>query len=101
MQVWVDARINSIKRKPHESQCSCQFFVNLYVNQGPLGSERATLSKETEAVGIDQISILQKLDNDPCEADNNRHETQFYRWEFCEDCSLVQRSKLFLGKIFS
>ncbi|KAJ6891913.1 hypothetical protein NC651_025190 [Populus alba x Populus x berolinensis] len=76
--VWVDTRINSIKRIPHESQCSCQLFVNLYVNQGPLGSERATLSKETEAVGIDQISILQKLDNDPCEADNNRHETQFY-----------------------
>ncbi|CAK7325930.1 unnamed protein product [Dovyalis caffra] len=99
--VWVDAKISSIKRKPHESQCSCQFFVNLYVNQGPLGSERATLSKETEAAGIDQISILQKLDNDPCEADNNRLETQFYRWEFCDDCSLVQKSKLFLGKFLA
>ncbi|KAJ6357496.1 hypothetical protein OIU78_005363 [Salix suchowensis] len=68
---------------------------------GPLGSERATLSKEIEAVGINQISILQKLDNDPCESDNNRHETQFYRWEFCENCSLVQRSKLFLGSFLA
>jgi DNA repair and recombination RAD54-like protein len=68
------------------------------VNQGPLGSERARLSKETEAVGINEISVLQKLDNDPCEADNNQQEAQFYRWEFCEDCSLVQRSKLFLGR---
>ncbi|KAJ6325038.1 hypothetical protein OIU76_012179 [Salix suchowensis] len=67
----------------------------------PLGSERATLSKEIEAVGINQISILQKLDNDPCESDNNRHETQFYRWEFCENCSLVQRSKLFLGSFLA
>ncbi|KAJ6370116.1 hypothetical protein OIU76_028394 [Salix suchowensis] len=72
--VWVDAKISSIKRKPHVSHCSCQFFVNLYVNQGRLGSERATLSKETEAVGINEISIVQKLDNDPCEADNNQQE---------------------------
>ncbi|KAG5223185.1 SNF2 domain-containing protein [Salix suchowensis] len=96
--VWVDAKISSIKRKPHVSHCSCQFFVNLYVNQGRLGSERATLSKETEAVGINEISIVQKLDNDPCEADNNQQEAQFYRWECCVDCSLVQRSKLFKGR---
>ncbi|KAJ6340163.1 hypothetical protein OIU77_008003 [Salix suchowensis] len=54
--VWVDAKISSIKRKPH------------------------------------------KLDNDPCEADNNQQEAQFYRWECCVDCSLVQRSKLFKGR---
>ncbi|KAJ6687817.1 SNF2 DOMAIN-CONTAINING PROTEIN CLASSY 2-RELATED [Salix koriyanagi] len=96
--VWVDAKISSIKRKPHVSHCSCQFFVTLYVNQGRLGSERATLSKETEAVGINEISIVQKLDNDPCEADNNQQEAQFYRWECCVDCSLVQRSKLFKGR---
>ncbi|KAJ6373987.1 hypothetical protein OIU78_029646 [Salix suchowensis] len=95
--VWVDAKISSIKRKPHVSHCSCQFFVTLYVNQGRLGSERATLSKETEAVGINEISIVQKLDNDPCEADNNQQEAQIYRWECCVDCSLVQRSKLFKG----
>ncbi|KAG5226829.1 SNF2 domain-containing protein [Salix suchowensis] len=96
--VWVDAKISSIKRKPHVSHCSCQFFVNLYVNQGRLGSERATLSKETEAVGINEISIVQILDNDPCEADNNQQEAQFYRWECCVDCSLLQRSKLFKGR---
>lgn len=96
--MWVDAKISSIKRKPHVSHCSCQFFVTLYVNQGRLGSERATLSKETEAVGINEISIVQKLDNDPCEADNNQQEAQFYRWECCVDCSLVQRSKLFKGR---
>ncbi|KAL6123515.1 hypothetical protein ACLB2K_076037 [Fragaria x ananassa] len=53
--IYVDARISSIERGPHDSQCSCRFHVNFYVNQGPLGSERATLKKETEVIGIDQI----------------------------------------------
>ncbi|KAJ6726863.1 SNF2 DOMAIN-CONTAINING PROTEIN CLASSY 2 [Salix purpurea] len=83
--VWVDAKISSIKRKPHVSHCSCQFFVNLYVNQGRLGSERATLSKETEAVGINEISIVRKLDNDPCEAHNNQQEASGSTAECCVD----------------
>ncbi|XP_058007817.1 SNF2 domain-containing protein CLASSY 1 isoform X1 [Hevea brasiliensis] len=92
--VWADAKINSIERKPHESRCECQFFVKRYVNQGPLGSEKATLSKDIEVVGIDQICILQKLQKNPCEG-------QFYRWDFSEDCSCVQRTKLFIGKFSS
>ncbi|XP_012086690.1 SNF2 domain-containing protein CLASSY 1 [Jatropha curcas] len=93
-EVWSDARINSIERKPHESQCECQFFVKRYVNQGPLGSEKGTLSKDIEKVGIDQICILQRVDKIPCEG-------QFYRWDFSEDCSCVQRTKLFIGKFCS
>ncbi|KAJ0103379.1 hypothetical protein Patl1_06684 [Pistacia atlantica] len=92
--VWLDAKISSIERKPHGHQCLCQFYVKLYVNQGPLGSERGTLSKESKLVGIDQITILQKLGKDACE-------DQHYRWDFSEDCSLLQRSKLLLGKFSS
>ncbi|XP_031247872.1 SNF2 domain-containing protein CLASSY 2-like [Pistacia vera] len=92
--VWLDAKISSIERKPHGDQCLCQFYVKLYVNQGPLGSERGTLSKESKLVGIDQITILQKLGKDACE-------DQHYRWDFSEDCSLLQRSKLLLGKFSS
>lgn len=92
--VWLDARISSIERKPHEYQCSCEFYVNFYVNQGPLGSETGTLSKEASIVGIDKISILQKLERVPCE---DRH----YRWAYSEDCSDLPKTKLFLGKFVS
>ncbi|KAJ6290138.1 hypothetical protein OIU78_025957 [Salix suchowensis] len=88
-------------RKATLSDCTCFLKSRKALSHvGRLGSERATLSKETEAVGINEISIVQKLDNDPCEADNNQQEAQFYRWECCVDCSLVQRSKLFKGREF-
>jgi DNA repair and recombination RAD54-like protein len=92
--VWLDARISSIERKPHEYQCSCQIYVNFYVNQGPLGSETGTLSKEASIVGIDKISILQRLERVPSE---DRH----YRWAYSEDCSELPKTKLFLGKFVS
>ncbi|XP_021296033.1 SNF2 domain-containing protein CLASSY 2-like, partial [Herrania umbratica] len=92
--VWVDAKISSIERKPHNSQCSCQFYVNLYVNQGPLGSEKVILSKETEVVGIDQISVLQRLEKHACD-------DQRYGWNFSEDCCELRRTKIFLGKFLS
>ncbi|EEF41502.1 ATP-dependent helicase, putative [Ricinus communis] len=93
-EVWTDARINSIERKPHEPQCECQFFIKHHVNQGPLGSEKVKLSEEIEVVGIDRIRVLQKLDKIPSEG-------QFYRWDSSEDCSTVQRTKLFIGKFCS
>lgn len=92
--VLIDAKIRSIERKPHESQCSCQFYVNLYVNQGPLGSEKLELDKDTKVLGIDQILILQRLEKHPCEG-------QYYRWSLSEDCSSLSRTKLFLGKFSS
>ncbi|KAM5556763.1 SNF2 domain-containing protein CLASSY 1-like [Rosa sericea] len=92
--VWVDARISSIEREPHDSQCSCQFRVNFYVNQGPLGSERATLKKETEVIGIDQVFILQRLDRNSCK-------NQYYRWDRSVDCSTLPNTKLLLGKFLS
>ncbi|XP_061351761.1 SNF2 domain-containing protein CLASSY 1-like [Gastrolobium bilobum] len=89
--VWADAKISSIQRKPHESECSCQFYVNFYVNQGSLGAEIRTLSKEIKIVGINQISILQRLEHIPCE-------NQPYRWASSEDCSALSQTKLLLGK---
>ncbi|CAL5363929.1 unnamed protein product [Camellia sinensis] len=89
--IWVDAKINSIERKPHEPKCTCQFYVSFYVTQGPLDMAKKTLSKETVLVQLDQISILQKPEWKPCE---NEH----YRWEFSEDCSSLQKYKLFTGK---
>ncbi|XP_034704457.1 SNF2 domain-containing protein CLASSY 1-like isoform X1 [Vitis riparia] len=92
--VWIDAKISSIERRPHEPECSCQFFVNFYITQDPLGTEKGTLSKDISVVELDQISILQKLGKYPCEDEH-------YRWKFSEDCSLLQRTKLFLGKFSS
>lgn len=90
----MDAKISSIERRPHEAKCSCQFFVNFYISQDPLGTEKGALSKDISVVELDQISILQKLGKYLCE---DKH----YRWKFSEDCSLLQRTKLFLGKFSS
>ncbi|CAJ1858568.1 unnamed protein product [Sphenostylis stenocarpa] len=92
--VWVDAKINSIQRKPHNSECSCQYHVNFYVNQGSLGTEIKTLLKEVKIIGINEIAILQKLERTSCE-------DQHYRWESSEDCSRLPHSKLMLGKFLS
>ncbi|KAI9110713.1 hypothetical protein K1719_018151 [Acacia pycnantha] len=91
---WVDAKIRSVQRKRHVSECSCEYFVNLYVNQGRYDPEKSVLSKETKVVGINQISILQKLDQNPCE-------DQQYRWDLPEDCFKARETKLFAGKFFS
>lgn len=92
--VWVDARISSIQRKPHESECTCQFFVNIYVDQGSLGLEMRTLDKEIKVYGLNQISILQRIEHNPCE---NKH----YRWASSEDCTSLPHTKLLLGKFLS
>ncbi|XWS07596.1 hypothetical protein CRYUN_Cryun41cG0002700 [Craigia yunnanensis] len=72
----------------------CGLMLNLYINHAPLGSEKAILSKETEVVGIDQISILLRLEKDACD-------DQHYRWNFSDDCSALKRSKIFLGRFLS
>lgn len=92
--MWLDAKISSIQRKPHKSQCSCQYYVNFYVTQGSLGTEIRTLSKEVKAVGIDQICILQRIAR-------NSSEDQPHRWASSEDCSTVAETKLLLGKFLS
>uniref|UniRef100_A0A7N0UEX2 Uncharacterized protein n=1 Tax=Kalanchoe fedtschenkoi TaxID=63787 RepID=A0A7N0UEX2_KALFE len=92
--VWLDARIRSIKRKPHETRCECEFYVNFFENQVPLGCEKGRVSKETNLVEIGQIRILQRLERHPCEND-------YYRWCNSEDCSIVQKTKLFLKKFLS
>ena len=94
IQVLIDAKISSIERQPHDPECSCKFFVNFYITQDPLGTEKGTLSKDISVVELDQISILQNLGRYPCE-------DKYYRWKFSEDCSLLQRTKLFLGKFSS
>ncbi|KAI9126911.1 hypothetical protein K1719_002507 [Acacia pycnantha] len=91
---WVDAKIRSVQRKCHVFECSCEYFVNLYVNQGRYDPEKSVLSKETKVVGINQISILQKLDQNP-------YEDQQYRWDLPEDCFKARETKLFAGKFFS
>lgn len=92
-QVWVDAKISSIKRKPHDSECSCQFFIKSYIHQGSLG-ERVVLRKETEEVQLHQIAILQRLEKSPCG-------DQYYRWGSSDDCTTLYRTKLCLGKFCS
>lgn len=92
--VWLDAKINSIERKPHEPECVCQFYVTFYVTQGPLAVSKKALHKEIVQVSVDQILIIQKLDRVPCE-------NVYYRWDYTEDCSSLQKFRLFTGKFAS
>lgn len=92
--MWIDAKIRSIERKPHELTCTCKFYVSVYVTQGPPPILKKTLSKEISMLPIDQIAILQKLEPKPCE---DKH----YRWNSSEDCNSLQTFKLFIGKFSS
>ncbi|KAH7839896.1 hypothetical protein Vadar_010100 [Vaccinium darrowii] len=89
--VWLDAKISSVERKPHESKCACKFYVSFYVTQGPLGVMKKRLRKDTVMVQTDQIFILQKLQRNPSQ---NEH----YRWHMSEDCFTLKECKLIPGK---
>jgi hypothetical protein len=44
--MWIDTRLNSIHIQPHESdQCSFQFYVNFYDDQGSLGTVIKIMNK--------------------------------------------------------
>ncbi|CAE6112231.1 unnamed protein product [Arabidopsis arenosa] len=89
--VWVDARIVSIERKPHDSECSCKISVRIYIDQGCLGSEKQRINKDAVLIGLNQISILQKFYKE-------QSTDQFYRWKFSEDCTSLMKTRLSLGK---
>nr|ABA18099.1 SNF2 domain-containing protein [Olimarabidopsis pumila] len=90
--VWVDARILSIERKPHdESECLCKFHVSVYIDQGCIGSEKHRMNKATVVVGLNQISILQKFCKEQS-LDN------YYRWRYSENCTSLVKTRLNLGK---
>ncbi|XP_051142710.1 SNF2 domain-containing protein CLASSY 1-like [Andrographis paniculata] len=89
--VWIDARLRSIERKPHDGLCDCQFHVSFYIDQNPdLHMENKRLSKETRIIKVDQIYILQRLEMKPCQ-------DQFYRWGFTENCFSLKKFKFFTG----
>lgn len=56
--------------------------------------KKKALSKVTTMVQLDQISILQRLEKNPCES-------KHYRWSFSEDCISRNMPKLFTGKFSS
>lgn len=56
--------------------------------------KKKALSKVTTMVQLDQISILQRLEKNPCES-------KHYRWSFSEDCISSNMPKLFTGKFSS
>ncbi|CAJ2644123.1 unnamed protein product [Trifolium pratense] len=102
----MDARITSIQRQPHErDQCSCKFYVNLYDDQGSLGSELKTLDREVNVIGIDQIFILQRLQHNICESllkkNDSSEKIKPYRWDSSLDCTSLSQSRLLLGKFSS
>ncbi|XP_023771002.1 SNF2 domain-containing protein CLASSY 1 [Lactuca sativa] len=93
--VWIDARVSSVERKPHEEdKCVCEFHVSIYMKQGPVGLIKKAVHKETKMLHIDQMSILQKLEGKPCESNH-------YRWHLSEDCNSRRIFKLFTGKFSS
>ncbi|KAK4385284.1 SNF2 domain-containing protein CLASSY 1 [Sesamum angolense] len=64
--VWIDAKLRSVERKPHDIACDCNFYVSFYLEQGPdLILANKKLSKETSMIKIDQISVLQRLELKP------------------------------------
>ncbi|XP_019098277.1 PREDICTED: SNF2 domain-containing protein CLASSY 1-like isoform X2 [Camelina sativa] len=89
--VWVDARILSIERKPHESECLCIFHVSVYIDQGCIGSEKHRMNRASVLMGLNQISILQKL----CKEQSL---DRYYRWRNSEDCTSLVKTRLNLGK---
>lgn len=91
--VWVDARIRSIERKPHESKCECQFYISPYQTQELGVTSKRLVNKEAVMMQIDRISILQKLES-PCE-------DQMFRWSTSDDCSTRQHVRLHTGKFCS
>ncbi|KAI3908451.1 hypothetical protein MKX01_009253 [Papaver californicum] len=86
-KVWIDAKVKSIERTPHESGCTCRFFVNLYRKRKPSDMRWWTLNKETKEVTIDDIAILQQLAGKPCK-------DEYYRWSYLKDCHLRNDVKL-------
>ncbi|RID41625.1 hypothetical protein BRARA_J01574 [Brassica rapa] len=88
--VWIDARIVSIERKPHESECTCEIYVRIYIDQGCIGMEGQRINRDSVIIGLNQISILQKFYKE-------QSSDQFYRWKFSEDCTTLMKTRLSLG----
>ncbi|KAH0860345.1 LOW QUALITY PROTEIN: hypothetical protein HID58_088606 [Brassica napus] len=88
--VWIDARIVSIERKPHESECTCEIYVKIYIDQGCIGMEGQRINRDSVIIGLNQISILQKFYKE-------QSGDQFYRWKFSEDCTTLMKTRLSLG----
>ncbi|GAB4831985.1 SNF2 domain-containing protein CLASSY [Ancistrocladus abbreviatus] len=91
--LWIDAKISSVERMPHESRCTCKFYVK-YNNANAKVQTDKQKQMEVKVVGIDEISIFQKLEQKPSEGTH-------YRWNFSEDCTSIRKTKLFLGKFSS
>lgn len=87
----MDARILSIERKPHESECLCTFHVSVYIDQGCIGLEKHRMNKVPVLVGLNEIAILQKF----CKEQSL---DRYYRWRYSEDCSSLVKTRLNLGK---
>ncbi|KAH0850894.1 hypothetical protein HID58_095146 [Brassica napus] len=85
--VWIDARIVSIERKPHESECTCEIYVKIYIDQGCIGMEGQRINRDSVIIGLNQISILQKFYKE-------QSGDQFYRWKFSEDCTTLMKTRL-------
>ncbi|KAF8113428.1 hypothetical protein N665_0050s0078 [Sinapis alba] len=88
--VWIDARIVSIERKPHESECTCVIYVRIYIDQGCIGMEGQRINRDSVIIGLNQISILQKFYKE-------QSSDQYYRWKFSEDCTTLMKTRLSLG----
>ncbi|CAN8268397.1 unnamed protein product [Cochlearia groenlandica] len=89
--VWVDAKILSIERKPHETECLCKFHVSVYIDQGCIGVEKHRMNRSTVQMGLNQISILQKFVKE-------QSVDRYYRWRFSEDSTSLVKTRLTLGK---
>ncbi|CAL9037168.1 SNF2 domain-containing protein CLASSY 1-like [Musa acuminata AAA Group] len=90
---WHDAIIISIKKVRHVDHCSFLFSVMICTNKSSVSEKKGRNDRWAEVVPIDNISILQKLQSEPCE-------DGYYQWNSTVDCVSYGKSKL-LNEAFS
>ncbi|KAF9598180.1 hypothetical protein IFM89_025797 [Coptis chinensis] len=88
---WIDGKINSVERKPHELRCTCKFYVSLNGVHHPVGARKNMAYGEMSELSLDNIAILQQLDRKPCE-------DGCFRWISSKDCPSKDEARLFRGQ---
>ncbi|KAK9167271.1 hypothetical protein Scep_002462 [Stephania cephalantha] len=90
-EVWIDAKIDSIERTRHESQCTCRFYVSFDAVDHPFVA-KDVLEGGIKEVTINDIAILQQLERNPCEEG-------CFRWISSKNCLSRTETKLSRAKI--
>ncbi|KAF3792148.1 SNF2 domain-containing protein CLASSY 2 [Nymphaea thermarum] len=84
-----DAKIISVKREPHQDQCTCSYFVNFRKTQGR-PTRHGVYARNKVMQTVSDFFILQKLRTRPCKVERLQR-------EHFEDCHSLCIRKLTSG----